>query len=130
MAVNALSNPTIEVNDITIRILPNTLSYKLGKGDVNVRAQSAGGNSVESVFTEDAETKISMVKFSMTVTDVNRDLVESWQENRFQGGNTIRFSEKTSTKPLSFAGMVVMTDPEYSVGADSTVEIEFEGDAA
>ena len=130
MAVNALSNPTVEINDITIRILPNTLSYKLGKGDVNIRAQSAGGNSVEAVITEDAETKISMVKFSLTVTDTNRDLVEGWQENRFQGGNTIRFSEKGSDKPLSFSGMVVMTDPEYSVGADSTVEIEFEGDAA
>ena len=127
---NALSNPTVQLNDQTISILPNTLTYKRGTGDVNVRAQSAGGGSVSAVVTENAETKISSVKFSLTLTDVNRDLISGWQEARYTGGNTIRFSERGSELPLSFSNMHVTTDPEYSVGADGSVEVEFMGDAS
>lgn len=127
---NALSNPTIQVNDDTISIVPNSLSYKRGKGDVNVRAQSSGGGGSSTVVTENAETKVSMVKFSLFLTDANRSLIDTWQENRYNGGNTIRFSERGSTIPLSFSNMHVTTDPDYSVGADGSVEIELMGDAA
>lgn len=126
---NALSNPTIEINDQVIAILPNTLSYKRGAGDVNVRAQSAGGDSVEAVITENAETKIGMVKFSLTITDTNQAYIQTWQENKFNGGNTIRISSRTMTTPLSFTNMNVVTDPEFSVGADGSVDVEFMGDA-
>lgn len=130
MAQNALSNPSVQINDETIAIVPNSLTYKRGAGDVSVRAQSAGGDSVEAVVTENAETKISMVKFNMYLTDTNREAIRGWQNNRFNGGNTIRFSERGSTEPLSFTGMNVTTDPEYSIGADGSVEVEFMGDAA
>lgn len=127
---NALSNPTIQVNDQTIPILPNSLTYKRGAGDVNVRAQSAGGDSVEAVITENAETKIGMVKFSLSLTDTNLDYVRTWQENRFNGGNTIRLSDRTLSTPLSFVNMNVTSDPEYNVGPDGGVEVEFMGSAA
>lgn len=127
---NALSNPTVEVNDQVISILPNTLTYKRGAGDVNLRTQSAGGDSIEAVITENAETKISTVKFSLTLTDTNLAYVRSWQQNTFDGGNTIRISGRTMTTPLSFTGMCIIADPEYSVGADSSVEVEFMGDPA
>tara|TARA_R110000851_G_scaffold134568_1_gene269871 strand:- start:779 stop:1168 length:390 start_codon:yes stop_codon:yes gene_type:complete len=127
---NALSNPTVEINDETIAIVPNSLTYKRGAGDVTVRTQSAGGDSVESVITEDAETKISNVKFSLLLTDKNLDFVRTWQGSRFDGGNTIKLSQRGSTQPLSFANMQVVSDPEYSVGADGSVEVEFMGDSA
>ena len=126
---NALSNPTIQVNDQTISILPNTLSYKRGVGDVNVRAQSAGGDSVEAVITENAETKIGMVKFSLSVTDANMEYVQTWHDNKFNGGNTIRISSRTITTPLSFTNMNITSEPEFSVGADGSVEVEFMGEA-
>ena len=127
---NALSNPTVQMNDDTISIVPNSLSYVRGKGDVNVRAQSSGGGGATTVSTENAETKVSMVKFSLFLTDANRTLIETWQENRYNGGNTIRFSERGSTIPLSFSNMNVTTDPDYSVGADGSVEVELKGDPA
>lgn len=127
---NALSNPTIQVNDETIAIVPNSLTYKRGKGDLSVRPQSAGGNSVTNVITENAETKMSMVKFSLYLTDTNRSYIEQWQEAYFTGGNTIRFSDRASSQPLAFSNMNVITDPEYSVGADGSVEVEFMGDPA
>ena len=126
---NALSNPTVEINDQVISIIPNTLSYKRGAGDVNVRAQSAGGDSVQAVITENAETKIGMVKFSLAVTDANQEYVRTWQENKFNGGNTVRISSRVMNTPLSFTNMNVTSDPEFSIGADGTVEVEFLGEA-
>ncbi len=127
---NALSNPVVQVNDQTISIIPNSLSYKRGAGDVNVRAQSAGGDSVEAVITENAETKLGMVKFTLSVTDTNMEYVQTWHDNKFNGGNTIRISSRTISTPLSFTNMNITTEPEFSVGADGSVEVEFMGEPA
>lgn len=127
---NALSNPTVQVNDQTISIIPNSLTFKRGVGDINVRAQSAGGDSIEAVITENAETKIGMVKFTLSVTDVNMAYVQTWHDNKFNGGNTIRISARTTETPLSFTNMNITSEPEFSVGADGSVEIEFEGEPA
>lgn len=123
MAFKTLANPTVEVNDVVIAIKPNSLSYKSGKGDKNVRSQSAGGNSIEVVVTENAETKKSMVKFTLFNTKENVDYLEEWQD--ILGEVTIQFSDGDFTK--QFRKMSVTTDPEVALSADGEFEIEFEG---
>lgn len=118
-----LANPTIEVNDAAIAIVPNSCSYKKGKGDTKVRAQSAGGNSIDIVRTEDAETKISMVKFKLYNTRSNVALFTEWQDS--VDGNTINLSDGNFIE--SFREMFVTTDPEVSLGADGELEVEFMG---
>lgn len=122
MAVAGLSSPVIEVNDVPIAFAPNSLSYKLGKGDKTVKAQQTGGN-IEIVIYENAETKVSMVKFKMLNTKDNFDLTKGWTTNI--SGNAIRVSEGEMTE--SFRHMVVTAEPEYMIGADGELEIEFMG---
>lgn len=123
MTTRTLSNPSVEVNDSAIAIVPNSLSFKKGQGDKSVKAQSAGGDAIETVITENAETKVSMVKFKLFNTKENFDLANGWIDNI--DGNTIRLSEGEMTE--SFRGMVVTTEPERSVGADGELELEFMG---
>lgn len=124
MAVEkTLANPAIEVNDAAIGIVPNSCSYKTGKGDIKIRAQSAGGNSIDVVKTEDAETKISMVKFKLYNTRTNVGLVKGWQDS--VNGNTINLSDGDFFE--AFREMFVITDPEIMLGADGELEIEFNG---
>jgi len=123
MTIQTLANPTVEVNDNPIAIVPNSLSYKKGQGDKTVKAQSAGGNAIETVITENAETKISMVKFKLYNTKENFDNANVWIDNI--DGNTIRLSEGELTE--SFRGMVTTTEPERMVGADGELELEFQG---
>lgn len=122
MAQRTLSNPTVEVNDVVIGIIPNSLTYKEGKGDKDVKAESAGGNSIDVVITENAETKISMVKFKLYNTDGNLNAINVWSENET---NTILLSEGNIQVP--FRDMVVTTEPERAIGADGELEIEFKG---
>lgn len=124
MALKTLSNPQIEVNDEVIAIIPNSLSYKKGKGDKDVKAQSAGGQSIQVVVTENAETFISTVKFKLYNTATNFALVDAWIDNS-PTGSTIRLSEGTITE--SFRSMIVTSEPERVVGADGELEVEFKG---
>lgn len=124
MAVaRTLANPSVQVNDATIAIIPNSASYKTGKGDINVRAQSAGGNSISIVKTENAETKISMVKFKLYNTQNNVALVREWQDS--VDGNTINMSDGSYIE--SFREMYIISDPEIMLGADGEIEVEFNG---
>lgn len=126
MAPRTLANPTVEVNNSVIGIIPNSLSYKSGKGNVNLRPQSSGGDAIEVIRTVDAETKKGMVKFSLYNTKTNADNVEEWQDTI--DGVTIRLSDGDFVK--SFRRMFVMEDPEHNLGADGNIEVTFEGQPA
>ena len=123
VTTRTLSNPSVEVNDQVIGIIPNSLSYKKGQGDKSVKAQSAGGNAIEVVVSENAETKISMAKFKLYNTKENFDLLNSWLDN--VSGSTIRLSEGALIE--SFRNMIVTTEPERAIGADGELEVEFMG---
>lgn len=124
--VLGLSNPTIEINDQVISIVPNSYESKPGIGDLNARSQSAGAGQAQLVVTENAETKMGMVKFQIYNTDENLALLDTWLQNsRQSGGNTIRASESNSTTVEVFTGAVITTEPTRPRGADVAMDIEF-----
>lgn len=124
MAVErTLSNPAVEIGNQAIGIVPNSLSYKTGAGDIVIRAQSSGGNGIEIIKTENAETKKSMVKFALYNTKTNTDLIRDWQDS--VSGEGISLSEGSFS--MAFRSMFVMTDPEVNLGAEGNIEVLFEG---
>lgn len=118
-----LANPTVIIDDETIEIKPNSLSYKDGRGDAKVRTQAAG-DGVTTVVTVDAETKISMVKFTMLLTSNSDISTNQWASKRETTGCTIEFFDGIRK---SFVRMALMTDPEKMTGAEGEVEVEFQG---
>lgn len=122
MSERALSNPQVSINDEIIAIVPNSLSYKPGAGDKEVKAQSAGGNAITTVVTENAETKLSTVKFKLYNTKKNLQLVKDWGALY---AVAIEISEEDVTE--SFSDCVITTEPERAVGADGDLEIEWKG---
>ena len=122
MSQRTLSNPTLEVNDDTIAIVPNSLSFKYGVGKKTVKAQSSGGDGIEVVISEDAETKKSMVKFKLFNTNKNFQLSKDWLS---LFSNTISISAQDFQVALS--DMVLTEEPEFAIGAEGEVELEWEG---
>jgi len=122
MSQKSLSNPTVVVNNDTIAIVPNSLVYKTGFGDKSVKPQSSGGNAIEVVITEDAETKKSMVKFKLYNTKKHLQLAKTWG---VLFSNTIEVSEGNVAE--AFSDMVIISEPERAIGADGELEFEFEG---
>lgn len=120
-----LSNPTVEVDDDVISIIPNSLSYKEGSGDTQVKAESGGGNSIVTIVTENAETKISMCKFKLSNTEEHLNQIKEWKASNDDGGVTISLSE--GAIQVAFREMILTVEPERTVGADGELEVDFQG---
>ena len=126
--VQALSNPSVRINNDTIYIVPNTFSPTLGGGEINVRAASAGGNSVEPVHTSNAETKISTWTFDIYSTPENIKSVRAWQDSI--GTNVVSGIETLadgSSVSLSLTTASLVNDPELGLSADGVISLEFKG---
>lgn len=124
----AIATPTIQVNNETIAIVPNSFKYKGGRGERTIRTQSSGGSAVDVVSTENAETKKSMVTFEMINTAKNISLVEDWQDNL--NANAITASDNNQNFTKAFSNMTVINDPEVALSQDGSISVEFEGSAA
>lgn len=122
---NGLSDPSVELNSVGIEIIPGTLSLKTGRGDRTVRTQSAGGGAVSVVVTDNVETQKGMVKFSLSNTAYHQELIRTANS---PAGNTIRIYQDESV--YNFSSMHIIAEPEWVYGADSSVEISFEGPPA
>lgn len=118
-----LSNPSVQWNGNPIYIEANSLSHNLGKGERNVRSFSAGGNSVTTVVTEDASTKIGMIKFSLA----NDPQGAKWANQMHELICENEFQIAQDGYQASFKEMTLLTSPEIPFSSDGVIELEFMG---
>lgn len=126
MAVRGLSNLTLHINNMNIFYKPNSLVYKEGLGEQKVRTHSGGGGKTETVFTEDAESKFSVVKFALFPEARSQELIRIW--HGLANANVITIGGTGFTRTFTF--MALVTDPEIALGADTSYELEFHGEPA
>jgi hypothetical protein len=124
-----LSTPAIQINNETYKIVPNSFVYDGGEGEIIVRSASAGGGSVTSVHSENAETKISFCKFDIyLLSGVDKDIA-TWKSNI--GSNNIKALQRTSggeSETKSFDNMSCTAPVERQASADGVTSLEFKGD--
>ena len=126
-----LSAPAIAVNDSPVSIVPNSCVYNEGFGEQTVRAASTGGGSVEQVYSEDIESKFSMVKFAIYPTVANIELARAWKANDNLNVVTIAGNDgagNSFARTFQNAGITVNYD--VALGSETVIEIEFLSDAA
>lgn len=129
MSNRLLSNMAVRVNDDLWEIVPNSLSYKMGNGETNVRAASAGSGLSVSVHSENPETALSEVKFSVHPKDDVDGKVKTAKNNT--GINVIKLTEGGSRLiPVVrvFKSMSLTNDPEINPTSDGVAEFVFMGD--
>jgi hypothetical protein len=125
MALRKLTNPVVRVNNATIAILPNTFEYEDGTPDVNVESNSTGGNTGETVHSEDASTLIGLVKFKLSLTPENDKLTVEWKANT--AANEIQFFDAGIEKVLSGASYAEGRS-KTAQASEGGVEPIFKGD--
>lgn len=124
-----LSVPSVIVNNETISIVPNSFTYNGGEGEINVRAASGGGNTIESVHSVNAENKIGKCMFDVYLTPDMDSRIRAWKNN--VGQNVIQFVQRLSgggSVTRSFSRMSLMNDVERQASSDGVVSLEFAGD--
>lgn len=127
MSRTTLSTPQVTVNNNTVAIVPNSLTYDGGEGQINVRAASSGGAGVESVHSGDAETRIGKVMFDIYLKDETDGFISTWKSQL----NVISFGQASAggvSTTRTFRNMSLVNDVERNAAADGVVSLEFEGD--
>ncbi len=124
-----ISAPAVRINDELVSIVPNSFVYDGGEGEVTVSASSAGAGNSSSVHAENAETQISMCKFSVFLVDDLDAQIRLWKNN--VGINEIKATESGGRLiPVVriFPNMSLVNKVDREASADGTVELEFQGD--
>lgn len=116
-----IANPSVLINNMPIAIIPNSCDFTEGLGEQTVEPQSAGGNQIDIVYSEDVKSRLSTVKFSLANTDANIALARSWKING--NANVIIINGETMSRTFTSASLV--NDYEVGLGADSNLELEW-----
>lgn len=127
MSDTTLANATIVINNAAIFYVPNSPKFNEGKGEQDVLIQSAGAGVVEAVFSENVETNIGMVAFSVRNTPKNIGLALGWKNLKRANAITIS-GDGGFTR--SFSNMVLTNNYDVNLGADTPIDLEFKGDPA
>lgn len=124
-----INDVAILVNDVQVAYSANSLSWKDGFGEYQVRNAVVGGGQTEQVFSQDLETKFGMVKFSMPTTAENEALKRAWKAN--DNNNVVELvgaGNNSFTKVFTQAS--ILDDPESNAATDGVIEIEFNSNPA
>ena len=123
--VKGLANVYLKVNNLNIAYVPGSLVFNDGRGTRVVRTQSLGGGASEVVWTDNVETHIGKVKFQMRSDDSNVDNILFWRDN--QDNNVIVIESDSGDLHLTYKSIGIAEDPDYEIGAEANVELQFEG---
>lgn len=112
--------------------VPNTLTVKLGLGTTNVRTE-VNGSVTETVHSDDATERKSMVKFDVIPKDLDSDiqplrLISSLKQNT--GSNSIQLVSQNGNVVITLSKQSLINDPEANLSSDGVISLEFEGDPA
>lgn len=128
------ANPQVVVNNITLAIKPNTLSFTEGFGEQIVRAASAGGAQVEQILADNIEDNFSEVKFALDPTESNIANARTWKAQPGQNvvSVTATATEGTVTTTFSrtFQKATITNNYEIPLGADTQIDLEWKSTPA
>lgn len=124
--MSALVNPNLVVNNEPVAYKPNSMSYNDGFAEVNVRTKTTGGGNVQTIATQDVETKRGMIKFTILSEAESVERIKEWMENL--QNNVIEISQDGFTR--TFTSAIVINRPDVATGMDGEIEVEFESEPA
>lgn len=120
-----LSNPTLRVNNETIGFKPNSISFKLGKGEKSVKGVSEGEGSSDVAMSENIEDRVGMIKFSLFSDPVLIELFNVWASQDINIGNDVKIFDRRFNATLVRG--IVVNDPDINSGVDAEFEVDFKG---
>jgi len=126
MAVQ-ISDAGVVVNNVGVNIVPNSLSFDEGFGEQSVLVQSAGNGKLSTVYSNDVETSVGMVKFSMRSTVDNIALARKWKSNGNRNAVAVIAQTADGSLTRNFSGMALVSNYEVQLSADGVLDLEFRG---
>ena len=76
-----LTNASFIANNEAVGVMPNSVAFTEGRGEQDVKAVSVGEGKTETIYSNNVETAVSMLKAQFPTTPENISLILSWKEN-------------------------------------------------
>lgn len=124
--ITLVVDPTLTINGDTVAFVPNSITYDEGFGEYKASVQTTGAGIVQQVFSQDVETALSTIKFSLKNTTDNIALARSWKANL--NANQITMSYAGFTRAFNNASLV--NQYEVPLGSETMLALEWRSDAA
>tara|TARA_R110002020_G_scaffold433568_1_gene643669 strand:+ start:552 stop:941 length:390 start_codon:yes stop_codon:yes gene_type:complete len=119
-----LNDITIIVNGVQVAYEADSLKWKDGFGEYNVRNAVVGGGQTLQVFSKDLSSKFGMVAFSMPSIPENEALKRAWKVNN--NNNVVELVGPTGSGIAKiFTQASILNDPETNAATDGSIEVEF-----
>lgn len=116
---------TVRVNNENVVFDQNTIVVNGGYGTKTKKSFARGEGETELVTAVQTDSKIGMVKFSMSNDATSRNQAIAWAK---ASTNTVQVIYESGTI-LSFLDMV-LDSPDLGGGSDTDIEIDFQGSPA
>lgn len=124
-----LNDITILVNNQQIAYTADSLAWKDGFGESQIRNAQTGGGQTEQVYSEDLASKVGMVKFSIPTTEENEANKRAWKSNK--NNNVVELiGPAGSNFSKIFTQAAILDDPESNAATDGNIEIDFRSNPA
>ena len=124
-----LNDIVIMVNNEQIPYTADSLSWKDGFGDYNIRNAVLGGGQNEQIFSKDLASRFGMVKFTMPTIEENEANKRAWKANN--NNNVVELiGPPGSGFTKIFTSAAILGDPESAAATDGNIEIEFQSNPA
>lgn len=120
-----LSDPSIYISGVLIKIVPNSAEMGLGNGS-NPRAVSAGGGSIAIVNGIDASRLMSRLKFDIASTPENVALVRGWINTANNGGSETALVKEVGDQ-YAFDTMFLKGEMNAQMRSDGNISCDWEG---
>jgi len=127
MAEQKLTTSQLIVNNALVAYVPNSLKYSEGFGEYKLQAAAAGPGQSKTVFSEDAEQKMSKISFDLYPTANNITDSRAWKVA--QSNNLIQIVDAAGIK-RSFSNATLTNDFEVELQADGKISLEWMSDPA
>lgn len=120
-----LSDPSIFISGVLVKIVPNSAEMGLGNGS-NPRAVSAGAGAISIVNGIDASRLMSAVKFDLPSTPEYVDMVRGWINAANQGESQTILVKEVGDQ-YAFDLMFLKGDMRASMRSDGNITCDWEG---
>lgn len=122
-----ISAPYISIDGLPLKVQPNSISYTIGKGEQTVKTLSIGGGAVDTVTSDNVETKFSKLKFKAysTIDAINE--INNWKDRNGLLLVQVAGVDESSgqTLNLTFQKAVLINDVEVFLKESGDAELEF-----
>ena len=114
-------NPRVIINNENWDILPNSLKFTYGFGEIKSEPVSFG-EVIKHIDTQDLTTKISKISFDVKTTYETIAAIKVLKANF--NNNTCQISDEDGNFSANYRQAKIMNEPDFETGSDGKVTIE------